>query len=230
MSLHCSENVFRYLLATKDVGLTYWRPTPKCDLPDLAPPQPITPAHEWNVNLDGSLHVSSLQSFVDSDWASDSTHCRLVIGFLYMLAGASIVYKTRFQSAVALSFTEAEFVAASDAGKLSLYLHSLLDELGLDHNKAILLYEDNTGAFMMADASKPTQQTRHIDICHFALPDWVERDLICLEQISMTLNTADVLTKSTPRIIFHCHNNILMGKLSPHSFTKVHACFVYAVQ
>ena len=81
-----------------------------------------------------------------------------------MLAGAAIVYKTRFQSTVALSSTKAEFVAASDAGKLALYLHSILDKLGLDHNKAILLYEDNAGAFMMADARKPTQRTRHIDI------------------------------------------------------------------
>ena len=147
-----------------------------------------------------------------------------------MLAGAAIVYKTRFQSTVALSSTEAEFVAASDAGKLALYLHSILDELGLDHNKAILLYEDNAGAFMMADAGKPTQRTRHIDIRHFALLDWVERDLIRLEQISTKLNTADVLTKSTPRIIFHRHNDILMGKLSPHSFAKILACFAYAVR
>ena len=145
------------MLATKDVGLTYWRPAPKCDLPDLSPPQPVTPAHEWNINLDGNLHVSSLHGFVDSDWASDSTHRRLVTNFTYMLAGAAIVYKTCFQSAVALSSTEAEFVAASDAGKLALYLHSLLDELDLDHNKVILLYEDNTGPFMMADAGKPTQ-------------------------------------------------------------------------
>ena len=75
-----------------------------------------------------------------------------------MLAGAAIVYKTRFQSAVALSSTEAEFVAASDAGKLALYLHSLMDKLGLDHNDAILLYEDNASAFMMANTEKPKQQ------------------------------------------------------------------------
>ena len=111
-----------------------------------------------------------------------------------MLAGAAIVYKTRFQSTVALSSTEAEFVAASDAGKLALYLHSLLTDLRLDHDKAILLYKDNAGAFMLVDAGKPTRRTRHIDICHFALLDWVERDLIHLEKISTKLNTANVLT------------------------------------
>ena len=174
--------------------------------------------------------MSPLHGFVDSDWASDSTHRRSVSGFTYMMAGAAIVYKTWFQSTVALSSTEAEFVAASDAGKLALYLHSLLADLDLDHNEAILLYEDNAGAFMMADAGKPTQRTRHIDIRHFALLDWVERDMIRLEQISTKLNTADVLTKSTPRIIFHCHNNILMGKLNPHSFANIRMCFAYTVR
>ena len=40
------KNVFCYLLATKDVGLTYWRPAPKNDLPDLLPLQPVTLEHE----------------------------------------------------------------------------------------------------------------------------------------------------------------------------------------
>ena len=146
------------------MGSTYWRPSPKHDLPDLPPPQLVTPAHKWNVNLDGSLNESPLHGFVDSDWASDSTHQRLVTGFSFMLAGAVIVYKTMFQSTVALSSIEAEFVAASDTGKLSLYLHSLLTELGLNHDDAILLYEENAGAFMIADDEKQTQQTQHIDI------------------------------------------------------------------
>ena len=68
-----------------------------------------------------------------------------------MLAGAAIIYKTRFQSTVALSSTKAEFVAASNARKLALYLHSLHNELVLDHKEAILLYKANAGAFMMSD-------------------------------------------------------------------------------
>ena len=120
--------------------------------------------HEWKVNLDGSLHVSPLHGFVDSDWAADTTHRRSVTGFAYMLAGATVVYKTWFQSTIALSSTEAEFVAASDARKMALYLHTLLEELGVPHNEVVLLYNDNDGTFLMADAGKPTQQTRHIDI------------------------------------------------------------------
>ena len=93
-----------------------------------------------------------------------------------MLARATVVYKTCFQSNVALSSTEAEFVAASDAGKMALYLRTPLKDLDVVQTEAVLLYKDNAGAFLMADAGKPTPRTRHIKIHHFALLDWVERD------------------------------------------------------
>ena len=54
------KNVFRYLAATKDEGLTYWRKTPNESLPDGPEPTPVTPSHEWTVNLDGSVHISPL--------------------------------------------------------------------------------------------------------------------------------------------------------------------------
>ena len=224
------KNVFRYLAATKDEGLAYWRKTPNETLPDGPEPIPITPSHKWTVNLEGSVHISPLHGFVDSNWASDTTHRRSVTGIVYMMAGAAVVYKTKFQKTVALSSTEAEFVAAADAGKYALYLRSLLKDLGEDQELAVVLYEDNVGAYLMADAGQPTTRTRHIDIKHFALLDWVENDMIKLQRIATSINSADNLTKSTPRIIFHRHNDIIMGKFNPKQFVNVRTCFAYRVQ
>ena len=39
------KQVFVYLNATKDYGLTYWQPKPLDHLPYKDPPQPITPNH-----------------------------------------------------------------------------------------------------------------------------------------------------------------------------------------
>jgi hypothetical protein len=61
------KNIFRYLLTTKDQGLTYWRPQINSLLPDLPLPIPITPQHNWNVNLDSSIHISPLYGFSDSE-------------------------------------------------------------------------------------------------------------------------------------------------------------------
>ena len=45
------------------------------------------------------------------------------------LAGATVAYKTRLQPTVTMSSTEAEFMAASDAGKISLFVRSILYDL-----------------------------------------------------------------------------------------------------
>ncbi len=58
-----------------------------------------------------------------------------------------------------------------------------MEELGLPQEDATILFEDNTGALMMANTQQPTKRTRHIDIKHFALLDWVEQDLLQLHQI-----------------------------------------------
>jgi hypothetical protein len=82
--------------------------------------------------------------------------------------------KCRVQPTVSLSSTEAEFRAASDAGKMTLYLRSILDELDIPQQFATVLYEDNRGALLMASAAQPTKQSRHIEIRNYALLDWVE--------------------------------------------------------
>lgn len=218
------KNIFRYLLATIDDGLTYWR-TKQCPhLPDVDHPKPVTPHHEWHSNLDTGFQVSPLFGMVDSDWASDRTHRKSVTGFAFIYAGAAVIYKTRFQTTVAMSSTEAEFVAASDAGKMALYLRSILADLSMPQDDATIIYEDNMGAFKMATAGQPTTRTRHIDIRCFALLDWVEHDLITIERLATTMNTADMLTKSTPRILFHRHNDIMMGKLRPTYLAKIACC------
>jgi hypothetical protein len=48
-----------------------------------------------------------------------------------MFAGRAIGYKSKFQTVIAHSSTEAEFIAASDTGKMILFYRSLLEELNL---------------------------------------------------------------------------------------------------
>ena len=125
------------------------------------------------------------------------------------------MYRTRMQQTVALSSTEAEFVAASETGKMVLYVRSILDELGLDVVDATPMHIDNAGARMMANAQKPTRRTRHLDIRYFALTEWTERDLIFLKPISTSDNNSDALTKALGRQLFTRHKSTLLGHRKP---------------
>ena len=75
--------------------------------------------------------------------------------------------------------------------------------------------EDNSGALLMANTGQPTRRTRHIDVKHFAIQDWVEQDLILLEVIKTDDNSADHFTKALGRNLFHMHNDVIMGRIPP---------------
>ena len=73
----------------------------------------------------------------------------------------------------------------------------------------------------MTDAGQPTTRTRHIDIKHFALLDWVEKDLIKLQRIATSINSGDNLIEPNTQILFHRHNDGVMGKMNTTVFHKV---------
>jgi uncharacterized protein Yka (UPF0111/DUF47 family) len=75
-----------------------------------------------------------------------------------------------------------------------------------------VLYEDNNGALMMANAQQPTQRTSHMDIKKFALLDWVEQDLLILRNVKTAENTADGLTKPLVKQLFYRHTETVLGK------------------
>ena len=206
------KRVFRYLRSTINEGLHYWRIHSRDDLPTA--PVPAIPPDNHEVNLPGS-NDANLHGYVDADWASDTRTRRSMTGIGMYLAGAPVAYRARLQPTVAMSTTESEFVAASDAGKMALYLRSVLSELGLNTDAATPLYEDNAAAIKMANAQRPTRRTRHLDIRHFALLDWVERDQVILAHISTHDNPADGLTKSLQPVLFGRHCASLLGKRKP---------------
>jgi hypothetical protein len=78
-----------------------------------------------------------------------------------------------------------------DIGKMSLYFRSLLDDLGIPQFNATVIFEDNRGALFMANAQQTSPRTRHIDIREFALVDWVQQDLLILENCRQLLRRND---------------------------------------
>ncbi|KAL7476148.1 hypothetical protein ACHAW6_002026 [Cyclotella cf. meneghiniana] len=103
---------------------------------------------------------------------------------------------------------------AYDAGLISLYLRSILWDLG-PQDAATIPYEDNDGATAIANAGKPMPRTRHIDVKFYAIQEWVERDLLVLRRIDTSINTADHLTKPLPCILFYRHRDFYMGHVPP---------------
>jgi hypothetical protein len=111
---HCQavKQIFIYLNATRDHGLTCWRPSPNTNHPCVDPPTPMS-APSALEGFPETHAAKNTHGYVDSNWGSDRQHRRSISGIVFMLAGATVFYETRHQPTVALSSTEAEFAAAA---------------------------------------------------------------------------------------------------------------------
>ena len=123
------QNIFIYQQAAPNEGLYYWRTTQRSDRP-----LGIIPKHIHDNNYEPHKREKNdptdVRATVDSDYTGDKHHRQSFTGITIKMAGAAIYYKTTFQAIVALSSTEAEFIAACEAAKVILYVHSILEDMG----------------------------------------------------------------------------------------------------
>ncbi len=120
-------------------------------------------------------------------------HQKSITSIDIMFANGIVGYKTKYQD---------KFVTACDTTKLVLFFWSILDDLGIPHDQATIIYEDNTSALLMAKAQQPTWRTHHLEINHFSLLDLIEWDLLVLKSISTTDNAANAFTKPLSKQLF----------------------------
>ena len=85
-----------------------------------------------------------LIGYVDSDLAGDVDTRKSTTGYVYTLGGTAVSWVSRLQKIVALSTTEVEYVAVTDAGKEMVWLQGFLEELGQRQKKGILHSDSQT--------------------------------------------------------------------------------------
>ena len=103
----------------------------------------------------------SLQGYVDADMAGDRDNRRSTTGYVFPVGGTTVSWVSKIQSVVALSTTEAEYVAAIEASKEMIWLQRFLDELDKKQELG-RLYSDNQSAIHLAKNSAFHSKTKHI--------------------------------------------------------------------
>ena len=206
------KNVLKYLRRTKAWGILYWRGEPVASLPKVdieqPPLDPLLPSFPQHSLL-------QLVGFVDAAYATDTNTRRSLTGIVFCLAGGAIAYKSKLQATVATSSTEAEFIAAVHAAKIAKYLRTILHEFGISQEGPTPLYEDNVSAIALINERKPTPNSRHIDIQHFAIQEWQRRGLIVMRHIPGIINVADHATKALGWTLLARHARRAMGHYGP---------------
>ena len=133
--------------------------------------------------------------YVDSDFAGDFDKRRSTLGYVFTLAGGAISWMSKLQNIVALSTTEAEYIAASHACKEAVWLKGLLGELGKVQN-TIKVFCDSQSAIHLAKNPAYHSKTKHIPIKYHFVRHVVHEGGVVLEKVHTKKNSADMFTKS----------------------------------
>lgn len=111
-----------------------------------------------------------------------------------MYAGGAISWCSRKQSVIALSTTEAEYIAAAECCKELLYLKSLFEEL-LGITILIELNIDNQSAIALIKNGVMNKRSKHIDVKFRFLHELARDGIVKIKYCPTNDQLADILTK-----------------------------------
>ncbi|KAH9699234.1 Integrase catalytic domain-containing protein [Citrus sinensis] len=136
----------------------------------------------------------TVRGYVDSDFAGDLDKRKSTTGYVFTLAGAAVSWVSKLQTVVALSTTEAEYMAATQACKETIWIQRLFEELGHKQQK-IPVFCDSQSALHIARNPAFHSRTKHIGVQYHFVREVVEDGSVDLQKIHTKENLAEVLTK-----------------------------------
>jgi hypothetical protein len=147
--------------------------------------------------------------WVDADYGGDIDSRRSCAGYVFIQAGGPTAWSAQYQPTVALSTTEAEYMAVSRAAKQILWMYSEMEEVGYAQEKPGVLYNDISGAVALTKNTKHNSRVKHIDIRHHFIRECVENGEISVLHVPSIDNLADLFTKPLGRVA-HQHACLLL--------------------
>ena len=173
----------------------------------------IKGAINFGIEFDGSKEDQvQLKGFVDADWGGNLNGGKSQSGYLFSICGGIVSWGSKKQTTVALSSTEAEYIAASLATQEAIWLCSLLADLKFVQGKPTIIFEDNQGAVALSKNPRYHARTKHVNIKHHFIRDKFESGEIILTYCSTNDMIADMLTKALPRTMFETFRTFLNMK------------------
>jgi hypothetical protein len=172
------KHLFRYLKGTLDYKLTY-APDPE--------------------------HPELFYTFTDADFAGDPDTGRSTGSYVVKMGTGAVSWRSKLQSIVTHSTTEAEYIAACHGGQEAMWLRSLFGEIGLDITSVSSpIHIDNMSAINVAKNPEHHGRMKHLDIKHFWLRDMVNNKTLKVVHCPTDKMPADILTKPLPLAKVQC--------------------------
>ncbi|KAM0059035.1 putative RNA-directed DNA polymerase [Helianthus debilis subsp. tardiflorus] len=135
-----------------------------------------------------------LKGFADADLGGCKESFKSTTWYVFTVGGTAVSWMSKLQKSVALSTTEAEYMAVAEASKELIWLKNFLKELGKEQVDCAL-FCDNQSAIHLAKNPVFYSKTKHIQLRYHFIRDQVGYSTLKLKKIKGTKNPADMLTK-----------------------------------
>ena len=154
-------------------------------------------------------HTNNLDlvSYSDADFASCVDSRKSTSGYIFIMVGGVVSWRSVIQTLIATSTMEAEFVSCFEATSQGVWLKSFIHGLRVmdSISKPLRILCDNSVIVFFAKNNKSGSQSKHNDIKYLVIREHVKEKKVVIEHISTELMIANPLTKGMPPMKFKDH-------------------------
>ena len=185
-----AKNALRYLKETKDYGL-------------------ILGCKDHYRENKMEIKELKFKGLSDADFANSIDDRRSIGGILVNLWNSPIAWTSKIQPTVALSTTEAEYMALCKLTQELFYFRKLCKEMKLNIKEPITMMEDNNSCIKISQNDEFHQRTKHIDVKYHFIREALEKGIVQIKRVDSKENIADIFTKPLAKVQFEKLRDLL---------------------
>ncbi|CAI7803944.1 unnamed protein product [Closterium sp. NIES-53] len=139
-----------------------------------------------------------LLCFTDATWALEDEDQSSVGGYVCMVGGGPVSWRSKKQSEIAQSLAEAQYMAIYHAIKEIVLLRKLLEDMGAEQEGSTPLFSNSESAIAMTTNHILNGLNMHMKIMWHWVRQMVKEGIVELHHVKATKQAADFLTKRLP--------------------------------
>ncbi|GJZ72680.1 hypothetical protein Tco_0636826 [Tanacetum coccineum] len=180
----------------------------RCTHFDVALAQNITIRFQQNPRGDIKRELK-VSCYTDAGYLTDANDLKSQTGYVFILNGGVVDWKSAKKSIFATSSVEAEYIAAFVASKESIWVRKFIFGLSVVPiiEEPLSMYCDNTRAITIANESGITKGARHFHAKVYYLCEVIKYGDVKLEKVHTYDNLVDPFTKALAFLKHSEHTN-----------------------
>jgi hypothetical protein len=134
--------------------------------------------------------------YTNVDWAGNTIDRKSTLGCCLSLGSILVSWFSRKHKSVALSFVEAEYMAANLATCEAIWLRKLLMGLFGQELETTVSHCDHRSCIKLSENPVFHDRSKHIEIRFHFIRDYVQKGIVKLQYVPTSEQVADILMKA----------------------------------